>query len=392
MSDNTTLRPFRLEVPETDLVDLRDRLARIRWPQQLPGTGWSRGVPVEYLKELVGYWRTGYDWRAQEARLNRIPQFTTVIDAVNIHFLHARSPEPGALPLIITHGWPGSVVEFIDLIGPLTDPRRHGGDPADAFHVVAPSIPGFGLSGPVRDSGWDVPRIARAWAELMRRLGYHRYGGQGGDWGHAITRELGIIDSDRVVGVHLNTVLTLPSDDPGEAATLDDEDRARLEQFSRVEPELSGYAKIQGTRPQTLAYGLTDSPVGQLAWIVEKFKEWTDSKQSPNDAVDRDQLLTNVTLYWLTGTAGSSANLYYETFHPATPPTNRRSTTPTGVAVFPHDAVLPVRRLAERDNYIVHWREFDRGGHFPAMEQPALLIDDIRAFFRPLRRRAQQPT
>ncbi|MFG3704723.1 epoxide hydrolase family protein [Micromonospora sp. NPDC047670] len=384
--DTKALHPFRLEVSEAELADLRDRLARARWPQPLPGTGWSRGVPVDYLKELVDYWLTKYDWRAHEARLNQIPQFTTVIDGAAIHFLHARSPEPNALPLIITHGWPGSVAEFLNIIDPLTDPRRHGGDPSDAFHIVAPSIPGFGLSGPISEPGWDIPRIARAWAELMRRLGYDRYGGQGGDWGHAITRELGIIDADRLIGVHLNTVLTLPSGDPAEAAALSDEDRARLERFSRVEPELSGYAKIQGTRPQTLAYGLTDSPVGQLAWIVEKFMEWTDSKQSPDDAVDRDHLLTNVMLYWLTGTAGTSANLYYETFHPATPPANQRSRTPTGVAVFPGDTVLPVRRLAERDNHIIHWQEFDRGGHFAAMEQPDLLVGDIRAFFGQLRR------
>ena len=373
------VRPFRVDVPDTDLADLRDRLTRTRWPRPLPGTEWSRGVPVAYLRNLVAYWLDGYDWRAHEARLNQIPGFTTTIDGARVHFLHAHSAEPDALPLVITHGWPGSVAEFLDIIGPLT---THG------FHVVAPSIPGFGLSGPIDEPGWEVPRIARAWAELMRRLGYDRYGGQGGDWGHAITRELGIVDGAHVVGVHLNTILTPPPADP---AGLDAGDRARLEHFAAAEFELSGYARIQGTRPQTLAYGLTDSPVGQLAWIVEKFHEWTAATRSPEEVVDRDLLLTNVMLYWLTGTAGSSANLYYETFHPTAPPATVRSEVPTGVAVFPDDAVLPVRRLAERDNHIVHWREYGRGGHFAAMEQPDVLVNDIRDFFGALRRSGRWP-
>jgi pimeloyl-ACP methyl ester carboxylesterase len=381
----TALRPFRIDVPDADLAGLRQRLGNTRWPGELPDVPWTRGVPVGYLRELADYWRTDYDWREYEARLNRIPQFTTTIDGANVHFLHLRSAEPQAQPLIITHGWPGSVVEFLDVIEPLTDPRRHGGDATDAFHLIVPSIPGFGLSGPTPDAGWDIPRIARAWAELMRRLGYRRYGAQGGDWGHAITRELGIIDADHVVGVHLNTLLTVPSGDPAEAAALTNADNARLARLARAEPEMSGYMKIQATRPQTLAYALTDSPVGQLAWIVEKFKEWTDSASVPEDAVPRDLLLTNVMLYWLTVTAGSSANLYYETFHPSSPPSPRQSTTPTGIAVFANDVALPVRRLAERDNNIVHWSEFDCGGHFAAMEEPDLFIDDLRAFFRQLR-------
>lgn len=372
------VNPFRIAVPDSELVDLRDRLRRTRWPTELPGVGWARGVPLAYLRELVDYWLTGYDWRAQERRLNDFAQFTTTIDGANVHFVHVRSPEPQALPLIMTHGWPGSIAEFTEVIAPLVDPRSHGGSPADAFHLVLPSIPGFGLSGPTPDGGWDVPRVARAWAELMGLLGYRRYGGQGGDWGHAITRELGVIDGGRVLGVHLNTLLTLPSGDPDEYATLSDDDLARLNQLAGAEFEMSGYQRVQGTRPQTLAYALTDSPAGQLAWIAEKFAEWTD------DEVSRDALLTNVMLYWLTATAGSSANLYYEAFHPASPPAPR-STTPTGVAVFRHDAVLPVRRLAERDNNIVHWSEFDRGGHFAAMEQPQLFVDDVRTFFRPLR-------
>jgi pimeloyl-ACP methyl ester carboxylesterase len=384
----TMLRPFRVDVPEAALADLRERLARTRWPGEVPDAGWTRGVPLAYLKELADYWRTAYDWREHEARLNQIPQFTTTIDGANVHFLHARSPESEALPLIVTHGWPGSVVEFLDVIGPLTDPRAYGGDPADAFHLVVPSIPGFGFSGPTRDAGWDVPRIARAWAELMRRLNHRRYGAQGGDWGFEISRELGIVDAAHVVGVHLSTMLTPPSADPAdpaEEAALTEDDKARMAQFARAEMEMSGYEKVQETRPQTLSYALTDSPVGQLAWIVEKFKEWTDSTDVPEDAVSRDRLLTNVMLYWLTATAGSSAGLYYENFHPASPAHSNPSTTPTGVAVFAGDVALPVRRIAERDNHIVRWSEFDRGGHFAAMEEPDLFTDDLRAFFRQLR-------
>ncbi|MFD1321173.1 epoxide hydrolase family protein [Micromonospora sonneratiae] len=380
------MRPFRLDIPDADLVDLHRRLDSTRWPGEVPDVPWRRGVPLSYLKELVDYWRSEYDWRTHEARLNQIPQFTTTIDGVEIHFVHVRSPEPDALPLIVTHGWPGSIVEFLDIIEPLTDPRRYGGDPTDAFHLVLPSIPGFGLSGPIREPGWDVPRIARAWAELMRRLGYHRYGAQGGDWGHAITRELAVLDAGHVTGIHLNTLLTLPSGDPAEAAALTDADRARLDRLTRAEPEMSGYARIQSTRPQTLAYALTDSPVGQLAWIIEKFKEWTDSTDAPEDAIPRDLLLTNVMLYWLMAAGGSSANVYYEAAHPTGTPHPPSSTVPTGVAVFAGDVAAPVRRLAERDNNIVHWSEFDRGGHFAAMEEPDLFIADLRRFFALLRR------
>lgn len=264
----TAVRPFVLDVPQAELDDLADRLAATRWPDELAGAGWSQGVPLGYLKELAAYWRTAYDWREHEAQLNRWPQFTTTIDHANVHFLHIRSAEANAdaLPLLVTHGWPGSIVEFLDVIGPLTDPRAHGADPTDAFHLVIPSIPGYGLSGPTREPGWDVHRVARAWAELMRRLGYHRYGTQGGDWGHAISRELAVIDADHVVGVHLNTLLTPPPGDPAEAARLTEDDRARLDRLIGAEAEMSGYTKIQGTRPQTLAYALTDSPVGQLAW------------------------------------------------------------------------------------------------------------------------------
>jgi epoxide hydrolase len=381
-------RPFRIHVPAQALDDLRTRLARTRWPDELPGVGWARGVPLDYLKGLVDYWRSGYDWPAHEARLNALPQFTTDVDGQTLHFIHARSPEPDALPLLLTHGWPGSVVEFERVIGPLTDPARHGADRRDAFHVVAPSIPGFAFSTPLRQPGWNYQRVARAFAELMRRLGYARFGAQGGDFGAFISPELGRIAPEQVVGVHVNAAslgfIPLGPVSDEELATFTDVEQARLAKLRHFRTEEWGYNALQSTRPQTLAYGLSDSPVGQLAWIVEKFKAWTDpARELPEDAVDRDQLLTNVTLYWLTGTAGSSAQIYYENAHSADWSAAARSTVPTGVAVFAND--VAIRRFAEQGNTIVHWTDFPVGGHFAAMETPDLLVDDVRAFFRRLR-------
>ncbi len=383
MNSHHSIHPFRIEIPDAQLDDLRDRLTRTRWPVALPDLGWSRGVPLDYLQKLAEHWRSGYDWRGQEAALNEIPQFTTEIDGQNVHFLHVRSPEPRALPLIITHGWPGSIVEFLDVIGPLTDPRSHGADPADAFHLVAPSIPGFGFSGPTHETGWTTDRIAAAWAELMARLGYERYGAQGGDTGAIVSPKLARIDADRVVGVHVNNLLAFPSGDPDELTELTEAEQSRLEVLDRWRNEFSGYAILQSTRPQTLAYALTDSPVGQLAWIVERFKDWTDpSAELPEDAVDRDRILTNVTIYWLTATAGSSAQLYYEDAS-GWGETSQPSGVPTGVAVFPMDTTI--RRLAEREHSITQWTEYDRGGHFAALEAPELLVEDIRTFFRTTR-------
>jgi pimeloyl-ACP methyl ester carboxylesterase len=343
-------------------------------------------VPTGYLKGLAGYWREGYDWRAQEARLNAFPQFTAEIDGQTIHFLHARSPEPNALPLLLIHGWPGSFVEFIDLIGPLTDPRAHGGDPADAFHVVIPSIPGHGFSVPLSEAGWTHGRIAQAFAALMARLGYDRYGVQGGDIGAFEAPLVAQFDPEHVVGVHVNALVTFPSGDPAETADLTASEQERLARFKRFQDDMMGYMHLQGTRPQTVTYGLTDSPVGQLAWIVEKFKEWTDAAaELPDDAVDRDHLLTNISIYWFTATAGSSANLYYETYHdPSLWAPKARGTTPTGVWVS-LTADVAIRRLAERDHNVVHWSESERGGHFAAMEAPDLLIGDLRTFFRRFR-------
>ncbi|GAA4262851.1 epoxide hydrolase [Dactylosporangium darangshiense] len=377
------IAPFQISIPQDHLDDLRQRLAHTRWPGEVPGASWTAGVPLDYLKDLADYWQTKYDWRAHEARLNEFPQFTTVIDEQTVHFLHVRSPEPDALPLILTHGWPGSVVEFMQIIGPLTDPARHGGDPADAFHVVAPSLPGFGFSSPLAAPGWNTNRVARAWAELMNRLGYHRYGAQGGDTGAIVSPELGRVDPAHVLGVHVNNLGTFPSGDPAELVGITEADQARLALMTTWGRDMSGYAIVQSTRPQTISYALTDSPVGQLAWIVEKFKEWTDPAAAlPEDAVDRDLILTDVSVYWLTGTAGSAARLYYEdarTWGQAQP----RSSVPTGVAVFPND--ITIRPLAERDHNLVHWTEFSRGGHFAAMEAPDLLVGDVREFFRKVR-------
>jgi len=387
------IRPFRIEIPQADLNDLHARLDRARWPDELPGAGWAYGIPLEYVRELAEYWRHAYDWRAAEARLNEWPQFTTTIDGANIHFAHLRSPEPGATPLIITHGWPGSIAEFTKITGPLSDPRAHGGDPADAFDLVLPSIPGFGFSGPTRETGWEYRRVAAAFAELMRRLGYRRYGAQGGDWGSVISRELGRTHPGQVTGVHLTVLPGSAADkkpDERELAALSPAERERTmaswERSRRWDRGSTGYAAIQSTKPQTLAYGLTDSPVGQLAWIAEKFREWTDSTDRPEDAVERDQLLTNVMLYWLTGTAGSSARIYYERAHApywGSPP--EPSAVPTALAVFPRENFIPLRHIAEQTNNIVQWTEFDRGGHFAAMEEPDLLVADVRAFFRKIR-------
>ncbi|WP_329456127.1 epoxide hydrolase family protein [Streptomyces sp. NBC_01497] len=390
----STPRPFRIDVPQADLDDLHHRLERTRWPDELPGAGWSYGVPLGYLRELADDWRHRYDWRAAEARLNAWPQFTTTIDGATVHFAHLRSPEPDATPLLMTHGWPGSIVEFERIAGPLTDPRAHGGDPADAFHLILPSIPGFGFSGPTHDKGWEYRRVAVAFAALMRELGYERYGVQGGDWGAVISRELGRLRPERVIGVHLNMLSSAAAatePDGEELAVLDSAQRARtLASWERNKAwtrEATGYAVIQATRPQTLAYGLTDSPVGQLAWIAEKFHAWSDTRAVPAgaDVIDRETLLTNVMLYWLTGTAGSAARVYYERAHaPHGGDAPRPSTVPTAVAAFPEDTFMPLRHIAERTNRVVRWTEYDRGGHFPALEVPDLLIEDVRAFFRAL--------
>lgn len=384
------MHPFRIDVPQAALDDLHRRLENTRWPDEVPGAGWARGVPLGYLRELAERWRTAFDWRAVESRLNEIPQYTTEIDGANVHFVHVTSPEPDATPLLVAHGWPGSFIEFLRVIGPLTDPRAHGGDPADAFHLVIPAPPGFGFSGPAGEAGWDHHRIALAWRELMARLGYERYVVQGGDWGMMVAAELGLEDPDHVAGVHLNTLATFPPPDPAALADLTEDELVRLGRLGRYDEEESAYFKLLATRPQTVAYGLTDSPVGQLAWIVEKYWEWSDSSSTPEDAVDRELMLANVTLYWLTATAASSAQLYYESLDGTTRNMARlggpwKLTMPAGIAVFAHDVTLPLRRFADGVlPTITHWSEFERGGHFPALEEPDLYVGDVRAFARTL--------
>ncbi|TDC73698.1 epoxide hydrolase family protein [Streptomyces hainanensis] len=392
-----TIRPFRIEIPPAALDDLRARLANTRWPAELPGVGWSRGVPVGYLRELADHWRTGYDWRAREAALNAHPQFVTTVDGQRLHFLHVRSPEPDATPLMLLHGWPGTFADFLDVIGPLTDPRAHGGDPADAFHLVIPSLPGFGFSTPLAGPGMNAARIAGVLAELMARLGYPRYGLQGYDTGSWVAPQLARLAPERVIGVHLNAAIAFPTGAEGETEGLGDADQRR---WQRMRDLNDAYLQCNAKRPGTVAYGLHDSPVGQLAWIVEKFKELTWPEDGlPEDAVDRDVILTDVSLYWFTGTAGSAAQIYYEEISAADWSEDaawgeetegdagawapERGTVPTGVLLSAHD--VTVRPWAERDHHVVSWTELAEGGHFLAMEAPDALVEDVRALFRKLR-------
>ena len=377
---NDAVTPFTLAVPQADLDDLTARLARIRWPEREPVDGWEQGVPLAAARSLVDHWQHRYDWRRCEAALNAVGQFTTTIDGLKLHFLHRRSPEPNALPIVITHGWPGSVIEFLKVIGPLTDPVAHGGRAADAFHVVCPSLPGYGLSERPADR-WGVPRIAAAWITLMKRLGYDRFGAQGGDWGSAVTTAIGASGDPAVIGIHLNMLSVRPTPEDIENATP--AEKAALADLKRHVDKGTGYSKQQSTRPQTLGYGLTDSPVGQAMWIYEKFREWTDCDGTPENALTRDEMLDDITLYWLTATATSSARLYYKSFGAFG---TDKVTVPTGVSIFPKEIVRSSRRWAERQyTNIIHWNELDRGGHFAALEQPELFVDEVRATFRSLR-------
>jgi pimeloyl-ACP methyl ester carboxylesterase len=386
------MRPFEVRIPEAAVADLNSRLDATRWPSELPDQGWQRGVPLDYLKELVAYWRNDFDWRAAERTLNTYPQFITQVDGVDIHFLHIKSAEANATPLLITHGWPGSFVEFLDVIAPLTDPVSFGGQPADAFDLVIPSLPGSGFSGPTNQPGWDVSRVAGAWVQLMAQLNYRRYLVQGGDWGMPVSLRVAELAPAVVIGVHLNMLATFPPPDPAAFADLGPADLARLEFTLGFEQDGAGWRKIQSTRPQTLAYALTDSPAGQLAWIAEKYKEWTDSDKVPEDAISRDRLLTIVAIYWFTATAGSSAQLYYESNRLdaeflATWAGPWSLSMPVGVAVFPADVVRPVRSWAEQLlPTLTHWTELDQGGHFAALEQPKLFTHDVRRFAKTLTR------
>jgi pimeloyl-ACP methyl ester carboxylesterase len=379
------ISPFRVEVPDDVLDDLRARLQRTRLPNQIDGIGWEQGTDLGELERLLTYWRDEYDWRAHEARLNALDHIVTEVDGQRIHAIHARSPQAGALPLMLVHGWPGSIAEFLDVIGPLTDPAAHGGDPADACHVIAPSLPGFAFSGPTQERGWHPRRIARAFAALMAALGYERYGAQGGDWGSVVTTNLADLAPDAVVGLHLNfvTVRAMRGDD---APELSDEEQAALARLVEWRRDGAGYQEIQGTRPQTLGYALEDSPAGLEAWIVEKFRAWSDCNGDVEQSFTKDQLLTNVMLYWVTGTATSAARIYWEMRQArADAMPSGRIDVPTGIACFPAEVTRFPRAWVEDRYNVTHWSEQPRGGHFAAMEEPDLFVDDVRAFFRTVR-------
>jgi len=378
MSDQIT--PFRIDVPAAEIDDLKDRLRRTRWPEASPAEGWSQGVPLAYLKDLCRYWIDGYDWTVRQDRLNSLSHYRTEIDGLGIHFVHVRSPHPGALPLVLTHGWPGSIVEFLEVIGPLTDPTAHGGDAADAFHVVLPSLPGYGFSDKPTETGWGVERTARAWAALMARLGYDRYGAQGGDWGSMVTTSIAEQDPDHVAGIHINMIIGFPGADDGEMTEMEQAALAGVNDYMAHD---SGYSKQQSTRPQTIGYGLVDSPAGQCGWILEKFWSWSDTGGDPVGALGADRILDNVMLYWLPATAASSARMYWESFNtPSFAPIG----VPMGGSVFPKEIFRASKRWAShRFSDIRYWGEPPVGGHFAAFEQPAIFVDEVRNFFRTVR-------
>lgn len=381
------LRPFTIRIPDAAITDLKQRLANARIPEPLQGEGWTHGTDIAYLRDLVRYWRTTFDWRAQERRLNQLEQFITTIDGLQIHFVHRRSKHANALPLLITHGWPGSFVEFTKVIGPLTDPEAHGGTAADAFHVVMPSIPGFAFSQAPKEPGYDPARIAALEAKLMARLGYTRYGVQGGDWGSIIGTQIALVDAPHVAGLHLNMCFGPAPSGADPNAGLTDRERERLKVRQAFQNEETGYQQIQGTKPQTLGVALNDSPVGLAAWIVEKFRTWCDCEGNPETVFTRDELLTNITLYWVTQTAASSARIYYESRHAApNPNAGRRIEVPTACADFPKEIIWSPRQWLEGRYNIVRWTEMPKGGHFAAFEQPALFVEDVRAFFSGVRK------
>jgi len=381
-----SIRPFTIRIPDATLKDLKARLVAARLPEPLQGDGWTHGTDIAYLRQLVAYWRDKFDWRAQERRLNQLEQFTTSIDGLTVHFVHRRSRHANALPLLITHGWPGSFVEFEKIIGPLTDPEAHGGTAADAFHVVMPSIPGFAFSQAPKEAGYDPARIAALEAKLMARLGYTRYGVQGGDWGSIISTQVALTDAPHVAGLHINMCFGAAPAGADPNAGLSDKELERVKARQIFQNEETGYQQIQGTKPQTLGVALNDSPVGLAAWIVEKFRTWCDCDGNPENVFTKDELLTNITLYWVTQTAASSARIYYESRHaPPSPNAGRRIEVPTACADFPKEIIWSPRRWLEGRYNITRWTEMPKGGHFAAFEQPQLLVDDVRAFFHDLR-------
>jgi epoxide hydrolase len=380
--DSEDIRPFQIDPADADIADLRDRLRRARWPEAETVADWSQGTPLSYLRELCRYWAEDYDWPAAHARLNHFPQFVTSIDGLDIHFLHVRSPHFYATPLLLTHGWPGSVVEFRKVIGPLTDPVPHGGDAQDAFHVVCPSLPGFGFSGKPATPGWGTERIAAAWDQLMHRLGYRRYGAQGGDWGAMVTMNLGQRHAASLTGIHLNMVPTLPA--PGQPQDdLTEREKSSLAAFAAHSKYGTGYSRQQSTRPQSVGYGLVDSPVALAGWIVEKFHTWTDHDGDAATVVGQDELLDNLMMYWLPGTGASAARIYWESFGKLT---RAPVTAPAGCSIFPKEIYRPSRRWAEPlFPDLRYWNELDSGGHFAAFEEPATFVSEVTAAFRTFR-------
>lgn len=375
-----TLRfePFGIDIPQSALDDLRERLDRTRFPEQLPGAEWDYGTELGYLRAFVHHWRDRYDWRGTEARLNGFQQFTTTIDGARIHFLHVRSPEPNALPIVLTHGWPGSVVEFLDVIEPLSNPSAFGGDPADAFHVVAPSLPGYAFSGPTSNRGWHPGRVARAWRDLMAGIGYGRYVAQGGDWGSFVTSQLALADPEHCAGIHLNMLAPIPQTDDHTP-----EEEACMAGMAAYNEHDSGYYKEQSTKPQTIGYALDDSPVGLAAWIVEKFRTWSDCDGEIERSFTKNQLIDNLMLYWLTATAHSSARMYYEFdkgLKSGSLDLFSKVTQPVGYTRYPKEIMRTSRRWAEAQYDLVHFVDMPRGGHFAAFEVPELFVPDIRAW------------
>ena len=378
---STEIRPFKIEIPDAEIEDLRRRLASTRWPEKELVDDWSQGIPLSYVQEVCAYWGEKYDWRSREALLNQWPQFMTEIDGIDIHFIHVRSKHENAMPLVITHGWPGSVVEFQKVMGPLTDPTAHGGDASDAFHVVCPSLPGYGFSGKPTKTGTSVGKIGAMWGQLMARLGYDKYAAQGGDWGAMVTSAIGIQDTEHCLGIHLNMPIVAP--DPETMSDMTEQEKSALAGIAHYTEQGSGYSKQQSTRPQTLGYGLTDSPSGQAAWVLEKFHAWTDCNGHPENVLGRDELLDNVMLYWLSGNAASSGRLYWESFNSVA---MDDITIPVGCSIFPKEIFRCSRRWAEkRFKNIIHWNDMKVGGHFAAFEQPEAYVGEVRTCFRSLR-------
>ena len=381
----SAVKPFRIDIPEQEIDDLRTRLRLTRLPEKETPDDWSQGLPLAYARELLAYWQSDYDWAARQAALNRFDQFTTEIDGLDIHFIHCRSPHAAARPLVITHGWPGSIVEFHKVIEPLVDPVAHGGSADDAFHVVCPSLPGYGFSAKPDQTGWGVEKIASVWNTLMTRIGYDAYFAQGGDWGAAVTTAIGLANVGNCVGIHVNMPSAGPTKEARENPT--ERDQRAFEGGRYYQAWGAGYSKQQSTRPQTLGYSLVDSPMGQATWILEKFYEWTDCNGHPENVLSRDELLDNVMLYWLPGAGASSGRLYWESFNRAFGQEGAKTIElPTGCSIFPKEIVATPRSWAEqRYTNIVYWNELERGGHFAAFEQPELFVEELRTCFRLMR-------